>query len=258
MKHRKVPHWSVVIIFLCVTIIWSGTSDSQAQDDRSLHWDRFDVTIDNFDTAANTFDVTESYQITVERGPFTYGFAEIPHARLDQLSNFKVFDNGVQLGLGCTQARGTVCIRNDGENFTIQYYFTDTLQSGTRDIRLEYTVHGALRSYDDGDELFWAALPEALAFPVGASRVQVILNPDMTSLAVTSYPDTWNYFAEGNVLTWDSPSRPSDYGMFEVRVKYPHNPAMDAPEWQARYDRENVLRIMIRFLLGVLLGGTGF
>ncbi|RPI93458.1 MAG: DUF2207 domain-containing protein, partial [Chloroflexi bacterium] len=71
----------------------------------------------------------------------------------------------------------------------------------------------------------------------------------------TSYPDEgWTVTEEGNTLSWESPPRPSDDGSFEVRVKYPHNPAMEKPSWQERYDLEQSYIDNVRPVVTLLLG----
>jgi uncharacterized membrane protein YgcG len=235
-----------VVLFAAVGVSWLITAiaslasgeQTEETDGRHLQWDRFDVTIDNFDTTENRFDVTEDYTITVDNGSFRYGMGEIPLGRVESITDVQVYENDQPLPY-CTGSSGTFCLANDGENFSFTYYFTSPMETGeTRHFRVEYTVYGALRSYADGDELFWAALPGDLMFPVEESRVQVVLNPGMDTLSINSYPDTWGYVVEGNTLTWHSPHYPSDDGMFEVQVHYPHNPAMAKPDWQADYDRE--------------------
>lgn len=267
MNAKTIFGWGVMIaVFFIINVVIGIANDElvpDTTDGRKLQWDRFDVTIDNFDTAANRFDVAEDYTITVERGPFRFGLAEIPLDRVERIADVRAYENGAPMVLSCSGTVNTICVGNDGKNLTLKYTFSSPMQNGeTRRFRLEYTVYGALRSYEAGDELFWAALPEDLQFPVAASRVQVILNPSMTALNVTSYPDTWDYFAEGNVLTWDSPPRPSDDGVFEVRVKYPHDPAMGEPDWQAGYDREvwykDNLQPFVTLLLVMLTGAVGF
>jgi hypothetical protein len=210
-------------------------SDFEANTMRDLWWSRFDVTIDNIDTSANRFRVTESYIIEFGGGPYSYGFAWIPLDRVMYIDSINVYDDGTQLNHECTDTAGNVCVTTDGKNMSIKYYFLYPVQTAEqRRIRLEYTVYGALRSYYDGDELYWVALPADLSgFDVDASHVVVVMPDDVPPLKWTSYPaEGWTVTTEGNTLTWVSPPRPSDDGSFEVRIKYPHNPAMMKPSWQ--------------------------
>ena len=220
-----------------------GQPSAAAQDGRSLRWDRYDVTVDNIDTAANRFRVTETYLITVERGPFSFGFAEIPQSRLERIADVAVYENRVPLQPSCAGTPGTFCARDEGDNFTIQYYFTSPMQSGNRrEFVIRYTVDGALRSYEGGDQLYWVAVPGDLSFPVLASTVQVIMPADRPPQLIASYPDTWVQSVEGNTVTWQSPGAVPRGQKFEVRVQYEHDPRMKKPAWQAAYDREQTYK----------------
>jgi uncharacterized membrane protein YgcG len=261
MNRTTILKWVLIFVpFVGINLIVGiidSTVETSSSDGRSLRWDRFDVTIQNIDTSANRFEVVENYTITVERGPFSFGFAEIPMGRVEGITNVAVAEGGSALSPSCNSMSGTYCVIREDDVLSLRYYFRSQVTSGeTRTIRLNYTVSGALRSYDEGDELFWAALPGDLSFPVEASRVQVIMPPDTPVQAVTSYPDTWTYFAEDRVLTWDSPPRPSDDGMFEVRVKYPHNSAMSKPSWQTTYDLEQSYIDNARPLVSILLAAV--
>ncbi len=228
-------------------VLWLGaalgpspaTSTPAFAQDRYLYWERFDVTIDRMETATNRFRVTEDYRLVVERGPFRYGFREIPTERMEALEGLQVFHNGQPLTPNCSQYPGTYCVTQTSNAVSLRYYFSAPLESNTTaNIRLVYTVRGALRAYEEGDELFWVALPPDLSFPVHWSRVTVHLPEGVQPLAATSYPNTWRQQINGNVITWDSPEWPSRQGQAEVRVKYPHDPQMPQPSWQAAYDRE--------------------
>ena len=93
-----------------------------SQDNRSLRWNRYDVTINNFDTSTNRFDVTESYVLAIETGPFSFGFAEIPMDRLERITNVIVYQDGTPLNATCSGARGTFCATGI-EDYSIRYYF---------------------------------------------------------------------------------------------------------------------------------------
>jgi hypothetical protein len=228
-------------LMISATILGIGLAtdiDLVSSQDRNLRWDRFDVRIDNIDTTANQFDVAEMYELTIVRGPYTFGFVDIPMNRLTDITHMEIYQDSSLLAETCSDQAGTYCVTREDGDFFVKYYFLRPAQSGDQlSIQVNYTVHGALRSYEEGDELFWVALPEDLSgFDVEASRVIVVMPQATPALYAISYPQTWQQVTEGNTITWFSPPRPSDDGKFEVRVKYPHNPAMKKPSWQRCYD----------------------
>lgn len=259
MQRLPVLRWGIVVVMALAAngfVALARSLPEQNTDARSLRWDRFDITIDNINTSANQFHITEAYDLYIERGPYSYGFAEVPLERVTKIDGVSVSQDGVPLNRACTNAAGTYCVTQDGDTLSINYYFKRQVRSGERpQIRIEYWVYGALRSYTKGDELFWVALPEDLSgFTVEASWATVVLPPGTPVLAVTGYPDTWAYRAEGDTLIWESPPRPSEQGSFEVRVKYPHDPAMKKPAWQRTYDLKQSYIDHVQPVISLLLG----
>jgi len=242
-----------------------ATAVERAQDNRSLVWEHFDVTIDQIDTAANRFRVTESYLIRVDRGPFRFGTAEIPMDRLNNIDSVVVYENGRALREGCFGGEGTYCVSTYNDTLSIQYNFNSPANSGDRrEIAIVYSVTGALRSYEDGDQLYWVAIPADLPFPVLDASVTVEMPADAPPEIIGSYPEEWPYEVNGTTITWDAPGPMRRGDWFEVRVQYPHVPAMDKPGWQTTFDLQRSyeenwkpLVSVILFALGVLIAIVG-
>ena len=110
-----------LLVLALVFVLAVGALPALAQDGRSLVWERFDVTIDEFDMAANRFRVTESYLINVDRGPFRFGTAEIPLDRLEEIEWISIVEDGTPLSEACTGESGTYCVTNIN-TISVQYY----------------------------------------------------------------------------------------------------------------------------------------
>jgi len=217
-------------------VIGGGPHSATAQDNRSLRWDRYDVRLDSFDTSANQFRVTEDYELYVERGPYSYGFAEIPMDRLNSITDVSVAQDGFALRAACGQVQGTFCASSSGDTYSITYYFRQSADSGeTVNIQIGYTVTGALRSYEKGDQLWWVAVPGDRSFPVRASTITVELPADRPPQVWTSYPQ-FPVEVEGSSVTWTVNRTLRGGDEVEVRVQYPHDPAMAKPGWQTGFD----------------------
>lgn len=237
MRRFQAVCFAVVLLLLVVVVVpYVG---ARQEDSRSLYWNRYDVTIQEIDTTANRFVVIEDQEIVVEEGPFSFGYREIPLERLEEITKIEIYDNGALLSASCEENPGTFCVTNDEKNLYVKYYAFNPLETGqTRNIRIQYTVVGALRSYENGDELVWIALSGNTTFPIRTSTVSITVPEDLKLQAVTSSPETWTFEANENSFQWHSPSEQNEVGKFEVRVKYAHDPAMRPPAWQTTANTE--------------------
>ncbi len=109
---------------LLAVLLLVGVQSASAQS-KSLHWERYDVTIDNVKTANNSFDVTEYYLLTIDSGTFRFGTASIPTDRMEGISNFSVSDGGTQLlpRVCNSLSSGYFCTEQSGSNLDVTYYF---------------------------------------------------------------------------------------------------------------------------------------
>ena len=257
---------ALVVIFFGNVFFGLFSTVAQSSDGRSLRWDRFDVTINNVDTSNNRFDVTESYALTIETGPYSFGTADIPLGRIEAIEGVSVYDGNTALQASCLGQAGTYCAQSDGSNYSIKYYFRSQARSGEqRSIRLVYRVRGALRSYSGGDQLYWVAVPGDRPFPVLASTVTVVMPSDRLPEKTATYPDTWQESINGGTITWQSPGRLDPGDSVEVRVQYPHDAQMSAPSWQSRYDLERsyvdnwqplVSLLLVALTVFIVIGGV--
>ena len=233
------------LALMCVICLGFSLVPTINAQSRSIFWDRWDVVIDEVDTEANSFDVSEQYQITFD-GTFQFGTAVIPDDRLENIDNVQVFQDGQPLQeSGCvddaSRGRGTFCVRNTTEGTQIIYNFFSPLTNETASFTLDYTVTGALRVYEDGDQLWWVAIPEEkFGFAVGESTITVEMPQDSIPREaidpVVTYGASADVSVQGNVVTAvaTQPIGPSE--SFEIRVQYPHDSDAVAPAWQADFD----------------------
>src|SRR4051812_31164015 len=86
IRQRTLP---VVLLTLLITMVAGvfHAPATRAQEDKSVVWDSYDVTIDvlpaenDYGLPAGSYDVTERQVIDFEGGPFSGGFADIPLGR---------------------------------------------------------------------------------------------------------------------------------------------------------------------------------
>ncbi|NDJ62875.1 MAG: DUF2207 domain-containing protein, partial [Chloroflexi bacterium] len=251
------------ITALIAVVLLSGLAiPVVGQEGRSLVWERWDVRIDNVDTAANRFDVTESYTITFD-GTFRFGSAVIPLNRLENIRNIEVREAGVPLVNNCSQQTGTYCVRRAGGEVALQYVFGQPITDASQTFEITYTVDGALRVYEGGDQLWWDAIPEEhFGFPILSSTITVML-PDgfgpregIDPIETFGAPTTIQVNGETVVIEATAGVGPNE--MLSVRVQYPHDPDARMAAWQSDFDaqrafEENVLPIITVVVLLVSL-----
>lgn len=239
--------------------------------DRSVYWERWDVLIDNVDTTENVFDVTESYDLTFT-GTFRFGTATIPMSRMTDLRNVQVLEDGRALTSDCSgrQPQGTFCAARVNNEVTITYIFRQPVTNGGKRIDLSYTVYGALRIYEGGDQLWWDAVPEEhYGFPIGSSTVTVQMPegyaPREGIDPVVTYGAPGNVQVNGTQIVAKAAREIGGNEGFSLRVQYPHNPNARVPAWQSSFDQqrdfeENVQPLINLAVLAISLliagGGT--
>lgn len=220
---------------------------------RSVFWQRWDVVIDNIDTAANRFDVAETHDVHFT-GSFTFGSRVISRANLTDIQDIQVYSGEQALRRGCAEAPGTFCVSETSDGVSIRYYFTQPLVDTSHIFRITYSVTGALRSYEGGDQLWWTAIPpEHFGFSIGSSTVTVHMPDGFAPRAgvdpVVTYGAAANVSVEGTVVKAATTSTIRGDDRFEIRVQYPHDPAALPATWQETYDEQAAFENDVKPLL---------
>ncbi|MCU0499435.1 MAG: DUF2207 domain-containing protein [Anaerolineae bacterium] len=233
---------------------------------RSIVWQRWDVIIDNVRTAENLFDVTEQYTIQFN-GTFRFGNAVLAQENLDSIDNIRVSQDGRALQRNCSNNPGTYCVQNAVEGISLNYYFFAPITNDTENFEITYTVSGALRSYEGGDQLYWIGVTaDKSGFPVLNSTItaEMASAPREGIDPVESYGAPAEIQVNGNrvIATASRRIEPNEY--FALRIQYPHDPSMSPPAWQSGYDTqtafdENVAPIIDlgSLALGMIIGFGG-
>jgi uncharacterized membrane protein YgcG len=250
--------WKWMAALLIAVLL--GASGTHAQD-RSVYWERWDVVIDNVDTTRNVFDVTEIYDLTFT-GTFRFGTATIPMNRLTDIQNIRVLENGRALTSDCSgrQPTGTFCAYESNNELTITYIFRQPVTNDGKRIELSYTVYGALRVYEGGDQLWWDAIPEEhFGFPIGSSTVTIHMpegfGPREGIDPVVTYGAPGDVQVNGTKIVVQAEREIRGNEGFSVRVQYPHDPNAVVPVWQSGFDQQRDFEENVQPLinLGILV-----
>ncbi len=252
-------------LLICIIILLAVPLLAQA---RTVYWQQWNVDIFNIDTSANRFDVTEFYEIRFT-GTFRFGSAVIEDTNLEAIQNVQVYQAGQPLQSACTEAPGTYCVRNVQEGTSITYHFLAPITNGTETFELRYTVVGALRAYEGGDQLWWTAIPEEhYGFPIGSSTVTVQLpggfGPREDIDPVVTYGAPTDIQVDGSTVVAQATRQIGGNERLEIRVQYPHDPDARIADWQSDFDdrrdfEENIKPLLDigLIILGILLGLGG-
>lgn len=224
---------------LLVSAMLAVALPASAQD-RSIVWEVWDVTIDDVDTQANSFNVSEYYEITFN-GTFRFGSAVIPVNNLEEIRNAAVYEDGRLLRQSCAGGQGTYCVSNTDEGLSIVYNFNQPITNDIQAFEITYSVIGGLRVYEGGDQLWWDAIPtEHFGFPIRRATVSVELPAGFAPREgvdpVETYGASANVQVNGTrVFATSTGELGGDEGL-SLRVQYPHDPSARVPAWQQSFD----------------------
>lgn len=233
---------------------------AQAQT-RSVFWNQWDVTITDFDLVDNAFTVREIYEVQFN-GTFRFGTAAIPMARLDAIRDVMVYQDGQSLRLNCNQQPGTFCVQRTPSDLEIVYYFNQPITNGVGNFIIEYRVEGALRVYEDGDQLWWTAVPQdKFGFAVGSSMVTVELPAEFAPRPddpVATYGIDSQLSVDGAMIVATVADGIGANEYLEIRVQFPHSGELRQPGWQSAFDSRRAFEENWKPLVDLLFIALGF
>ena len=204
-------------------------------DSKSVLWLRVDANITVHEDG--TFTVEEILQVHFIGDIFTYGYRDIPLDRVTDITDVQLWDAKGAYARANTEADHTFTLTRDDEHLHIRWYF-DPVEDETRTFHLAYRVHGGLRAYPDGDQLWWKAVFPDREGAVILSTVTVTVPGPVQAYAA--------YFVTADAEQLDARTvrfraqHPIPAGVpFEVRVQWPHGVIPVTPAaWQVQADRE--------------------
>lgn len=196
---------------------------------KSLVWTRLDSEI--VVQPNGDLKITETNVVDFTSGTFTFGYRDIQLDRLTDVRDISVTENG--------QPLETEIVFVEGNKLRIKYYFLVPARDEQRTFVLDFTVAGATRYYDDGDQVYWAAVyAERNGFPVQAARAVVRLPEGATATNAEVYGVRADVRGLGESVVMAEALEPIPSGQqMEVRVQFPHGIISGSPApWQQAFD----------------------
>ncbi|MFN3762946.1 MAG: DUF2207 domain-containing protein, partial [Anaerolineae bacterium] len=111
---------------------------------KTFVWERLDVEITVL--KSGDFLVQETQVIRFTSGTFTYGYRAIPASRLTSISDVGVWEDGQPCQVSVTKKEG---------EYRIRWEMPAPRANSRHTYVVRYRVHGGLRYYDGGDQLWW-------------------------------------------------------------------------------------------------------
>ncbi len=226
---------------------------------KTFYWEAFDVDLRL--RADGTMDVTEQQTLVFGGDDFTFGFAIIPYNRLDDIRNISVREGDRvyrQTNLGGQPY--TFTAEDLGDELEIRWYFPPT--QGSHTYTFGYTVDGVVRVAEEGNQVFWMAVPDDVPGAVNSSRVTLSVPEGVTILSTLAQVDG---IEKGASVDISEDVRRATFTTqnigngrtFEAGVRFPtEQMALSAPEWQRQEDLNGTYGLLF-LVVGVLLAIAG-
>ncbi len=243
---------AIAVVLLTLLVAPSALAQS---DNRSVTWERYDVDLTLLPGGA--LDVVETQRIYFS-GTYRKGFREIPLARVTGISDISVEEEGRPYRRGSSSDFGYTNGR-DNDRVRVEWSFPPTTNAA-RTFVLRYRAEGALRVFDEADQIFWEAIYKDRPGQVQAGSVTIHLPSSVTpeQVVLEAVPEAALVDAR---LVDSQTARLTSSGLtpgtgFEARVQIPHGlvaasppPWQEQEVWNERYQR----RVQPIINLGLLL-----
>ncbi|MCS7061886.1 MAG: DUF2207 domain-containing protein [Anaerolineae bacterium] len=242
MPIRRRP---VVLIILALLAVLGSIAAPALAQTKTLEWQRLDTDITV--QINGDLDIVETNVIHFTSGTFSFGYRDIDRDRIESIENVRVTDE--------TGQPLRVEVTSDSDVVRIKYFFPLASRE-VRTFKLYYTVRGALRYYEGGDQVYWAGVyADRNGFPVQAARITVQLPEGVTAQLVDVYGPPARVTGEGESLVVAEAVEPIPSGQeLEIRVQFPHGIVQGQPAaWQAEFDRQRAFEETAKPVLNVLL-----
>jgi len=213
---------ALTIAFIAMLFCLVGTSVVQAQD--KVYYQESvnsDITV----LPNSDIRIVETRKFVFTKGSFHYAYIYVTRNKFEDISDVEVWEGDRQYVRG-QEREYTFWTEWEDDAFRITWYYPYT-RDASRTFNIAYTVRGALRYYEGGDQLWWKAVDKDRTFPIKSSQVTVHLPATFatTDLVTAAY----GVPAEGELAPGQE---------LEVRVQFPHGVVPGSPAaWQLKADR---------------------
>jgi len=218
---------------------------------KTLYWERYDVNI----TVLLNGDllIEEQQTIVFTSGSFHYGYRTIPLDKTDGIVNVEVWEGNRPYTRSSYEDDYTFSVDQEGNELVVYWYFPTTSRS-THTFSFRYTVQGGVKiNPEEGDSIFWKAVPPDHGFPIRNARVAVHFPAGVDLGDMVAYGTEAEAQVEGDTVTFVA-TRELPAGQ-EMEVGVAFGPGLiqaEKPAWQKGEERGDILNLLLGGL-GILL-----
>jgi uncharacterized membrane protein YgcG len=261
----------VLLFLFALLFVWLLPAAPAEAQFRSFYWERFDVEMTLLENG--DMRVVENQVLHFSGAPFSAGFGTIYTGRQgnnDGITDITVREGDIEYRRSASEQPHTFNVSRESGQVVVEWFFPPA--SGRRHYTFTYTVEGAVRVDQQGDQIFWKAIPADHAGSIHSSTVIVNLpegvRPQVDTRTgeplVTAYVNgqeghnvTSSVSPDGRRVTFQTTAGIPANQMLEVRVQFPHGILnISTPNWQRMEQIADTLSLIVLALsIMVLIGG---
>jgi hypothetical protein len=252
MMMRRLLPWLALLVLVLSACGRSG---------RDFVWRQIDTRVAV--QADGVLAVTETMTLGYTGGPFTFAYRDLPDRRLDGITSISVSDG--------EQTYQQVDDEESEQPYTFSVFSDDGVQrvrwvypatsGGERTFVLSYQVQGAVRRYDDADEVWWTVVFGDRDEVVEQASGSIVLpEPVAVNQLDVTAPDSQGTveLAPGEALVRASNIAPDEE--LTLRARFPKGVVGGAaPAWQAAQEQRDsynaTARPTVNLVLSILSAG---
>ena len=232
---RTLRIW-LVLVFAILSFVLAIPADAQTKTATQTRRD-VEVTIQK----NGDVQVSETWEFRFTGGPFTFATRGIALNKVEAITDMSVSEGGRAYQLTPSgSTAGTYQVYREGNYQVIKWYYTPAMNQ-TRTFTIRYTLRGALRIYDGGDQFWWQIIEADRGYTINTANITVRLPASFPLDQLKAAVTLGNGIAtirDGQTIVFTANNLRDGEGL-EVRVQFPHGVVTAAPpSWQAAADAE--------------------
>lgn len=259
-----------LLFLLLLSLFWLLPAPAAQAQIKTFYWERFDVEMTLLENG--DMRIIENQVLHFSGAPFTAGFGTIYTGRYgnnDGITDVSVREGDIEYRQSSSEQPHTFTLSRESGQVVVEWFFPPA--TGRHHYTFTYTVRGPVRVDQQGDQIFWKAIPADHAGAIHSSTVIVNLpagvKPQTDTRTgeplIAAYVDgqegrnvTGRVSEDGRRITFQTTAPLNRNEMLEVRVQFPHG-ALDisTPNWQQLEQAADVANLIVLALSVLLIIG---